>query len=809
MRKKTTAAQPETWLAPGTSQSVSMRSPIARRTGTHLSQIGQGLVALWVVLAALLTATQTDLSRFLERQLQVLFFEVRGAVTPPDEIVILAMDADSLSQGTRIYPTDPQRYADLEPLHTVPWKRAAYAIAIQRLMQAGAQGVGIDVVLDAPSSHGAADDALLHRALQQYGDRVALAALYADDQTREGIRTHLLLPHPVFQVPPQRSGFINYPLEANGRIQALGSQYPLFIARSYPPALADSFLNMNAEMFSFAEATLRVANLPLQPSVGQSIYFYGPAGTFPTVPFWQVLDPESWAVHQHQGTFRDKIVLIGPTAELYQDFHAAPFAKTILHPTPMSGVEINANAIATLKQHRALRDVMPNAWLQGGFVLVLAGGAVYLQTRPKRLLRRFFLAIAIALTWGGISYTGFIYGQWLLPTAIPMAAIAWSGVSYLFIGLVGEKLSLRKTLKPYAGSPMVREIISQLSQDDLKDLIQGVEQAVVGKRLAGRYRIVSVLGAGGFGETYLAEDTLRPGNPQCVVKKLRPASNNPVVIKYAQQLFEREAVILQALGTHDQIPQLLAYFAEEDDFYLVQEFIDGIPLNQEFSLGKQIPEARVVTIVQEILQVLAYIHRQKVIHRDIKPSNIMRRSVDNKLVLIDFGAVKVSEHGEQNGETRVTIGIGTKGYMPNEQCAGTPRYSSDIYALGMTAIEALTGVPARQLKEDLVTGEIIWQSLANVSQTFAAILNKMVRYDFRKRYQQAADVLEDLMNLVQATANLERMAESPYVAGEATMEAGEKDSDMEAAMPTRLWIETVGNIKTELSEPGTSTNSEG
>ncbi len=206
------------------------------------------------------------------------------------------------------------------------------------------------------------------------------------------------------------------------------------------------------------------------------------------------------------------------------------------------------------------------------------------------------------------------------------------------------------------------------------------------------------------------------------------------------------------MGKHDQIPQLLAYFEEDQEFYLVQEFVPGYPLSRELTLGKQMPEAQVVAMLRDLLHTLEFVHGQGVIHRDIKPSNIIRRQSDAKLVLIDFGAVKEIPQLAEDGsraelQTAATIGIGTQGYMPNEQYAGNPRLSSDIYALGMTAIQALTGLPPSQLQKDPETEDVLWKHRTEVSHELALVISKMVRYHFSQRYQSAHEVLEALQQM--------------------------------------------------------------
>ncbi len=272
---------------------------------------------------------------------------------------------------------------------------------------------------------------------------------------------------------------------------------------------------------------------------------------------------------------------------------------------------------------------------------------------------------------------------------------------------------------------------------------------MLGNTLVGRYQIISHLGGGGFGETFVACDTHLPGSPQCVVKKLKPQANDPDTLQTARRLFDTEAQVLYQLGTHDRIPQLLAYFEENQEFYLVQEFIEGHDLSQEIIPGKPLSQDQVICLLQEILDILEFVHRQKVIHRDINPRNIIRRKPDDKLVLIDFGAVKqiTTQVITPSGKTKFTVAIGTPGYIPSEQAQGNPKFSSDIYALGILGIQALTGLSPEQLEKDADTSEIIWQKHTSVSEDFAKVLDKMVCYDFRERYRSAGIVLQALNDL--------------------------------------------------------------
>ncbi|MGB7709818.1 MAG: bifunctional serine/threonine-protein kinase/formylglycine-generating enzyme family protein [Microcoleus sp.] len=272
---------------------------------------------------------------------------------------------------------------------------------------------------------------------------------------------------------------------------------------------------------------------------------------------------------------------------------------------------------------------------------------------------------------------------------------------------------------------------------------------MLGRTLRNHYQIIKDLGQGGFGDTYLAKDLDLPGQPQCVVKHLKPKDPNPAILLIAKGLFDKEAQTLYKLGKlHDQIPSLSAHFEENGEFYLVQDFIEGHDLTKELILGKKSSESHTIKLLHEILEVLAIVHQQNVIHRDLKPANLMRRQ-DGKIILIDFGAVK--EIGTMvvnaQGQTSFTVGIGTSGYMPSEQANGKPKLCSDIYAVGMIGIQALTGQPPHTLPEDPQTGEVIWRNRAQVSNNLGNILDKMVRDNFSQRYQDAGEALQAILSL--------------------------------------------------------------
>lgn len=263
--------------------------------------------------------------------------------------------------------------------------------------------------------------------------------------------------------------------------------------------------------------------------------------------------------------------------------------------------------------------------------------------------------------------------------------------------------------------------------------------------LNNRYRILETLGRGGFGETYLTEDTHMPSRRKCVLKQLKPIVKQPKTPLWMKERFQREAAILEELGAgSEQIPQLYAYFSEDDKFYLVQEWIEGLTLDQYWSQFGNLHRDEVRQILVQLLPVLEYVHSRRMIHRDLKPENIILRQGNNLPFLIDFGAVKEAIATEVNHNSDIySASIGTPGYMSSEQAAGRPIYSSDLYSLGLTAIFLLTGKSPHELETDPRNGEIIWREHAfNVDPELAAILDRAIRFHPRDRFATAQEMLD-------------------------------------------------------------------
>ncbi len=275
---------------------------------------------------------------------------------------------------------------------------------------------------------------------------------------------------------------------------------------------------------------------------------------------------------------------------------------------------------------------------------------------------------------------------------------------------------------------------------------------MIGKVLQGRYQIVQTLGAGVFGQTYISVDINHPEHPKCVVKQLKVTSSQPSHLDTLRLRFLTETQTLKQLGHHNQIPKLIACFEEHERFYLVQEFIEGHALAAELPLNKAFGyfwnESEVITFLINVLEILDFVHSQGVIHCDVKPENLIRRACDGKLVLIDFGSIQPVNFSADSVLPIYRIPVTSLGYIPPEQFIGQTQLSSDIYALGMMAIQALTGLTPLQLKIDPQSNEIIWRtSETPVGDYLAAVVSRMIRYNHQDRFQTVTDVLQVLRQM--------------------------------------------------------------
>ncbi len=285
---------------------------------------------------------------------------------------------------------------------------------------------------------------------------------------------------------------------------------------------------------------------------------------------------------------------------------------------------------------------------------------------------------------------------------------------------------------------------------------------MIGKLLDRRYRIIKVTDSSEVGTTYLAADTHRPGSPQCQVIKMRLPGKSSEIPESVKAIFQRNAEKIERLGKHNRIPELLAYFEENRNLYLIEEFIAGKALSKELIPGKPWAEKKVFAFLKEVLEVLLFIHENGFIHGRIQPDNLIRRESDGKWVLTDFSLDKelnpeiadcylslpTSSNSAKWSFAKKQSAVAKTVYVPIEQSAGNPRYNSDIYALGAIALCAVTGLSILELaslknhKGEINTGDRVTCSVA-----LADIIEKMVRSDFEERYQGAAEVLADFQKI--------------------------------------------------------------
>ncbi|MHC5727656.1 MAG: protein kinase domain-containing protein, partial [Nostoc sp.] len=293
----------------------------------------------------------------------------------------------------------------------------------------------------------------------------------------------------------------------------------------------------------------------------------------------------------------------------------------------------------------------------------------------------------------------------------------------------------------------------------------------VGTVLQNRYRIIQILGQGGFGRTYLAEDQRR-FNELCAIKELISTATSALAWERAQELFHREAAILYQIE-HPQVPKFRERFEQGQGLFLVEDYVAGQTyrtlLVERQAVGQTFTEAEVLQLIELLLPVLEHIHSRGIIHRDISPENIILRDSDAKPVLIDFGVVKELATRLRSPESAMPqTTVGKLGYSPSEQMQTGGAYpSSDLYALAVTAIVLLTGKEPRELfDENQLTWN--WQRWVKVNPRFALVLNRMLNHLPSDRYQSAANVSQALQSLAQPSVS------TPEVSNLQTMAVGRR-----------------------------------
>jgi adenylate cyclase len=325
--------------------------------------------AVWAMVGAI--AILSPISEQLDERLWGFFFALRGTQSPPPEIVVLAIDGESLSAGETSLKSK---------LGTWPWKRAAYAEAIEQILNAGAKVVALDILLTSPSVHGVTDDARFQQTLERFGDRLVLAASYEDSQNSQAVISQLISPAQNFRLPNAAIGLVKYRANSLNEISHLNNILAIDSAN-------DPNSNQGSDrpnFLSFAAATLKAAKIPISETKENRINYAGRDNTWLYVgqqkPFFYVLDPQNWQILAQQKFFQNKIVVIGATAPSLQDFQTSPLGR-------MSGVEINVNAIATLLRNSGIQTGITDNGLKVLLILglIVATGLVFDRLRRPLL----------------------------------------------------------------------------------------------------------------------------------------------------------------------------------------------------------------------------------------------------------------------------------------------------------------------------------------------------------------------------------------------------------------------------------------
>ena len=274
-----------------------------------------------------------------------------------------------------------------------------------------------------------------------------------------------------------------------------------------------------------------------------------------------------------------------------------------------------------------------------------------------------------------------------------------------------------------------------------------MSKQTVSQLLQGRYHILQSLGAGVFGQIYIVEDVDYPERPRYVVKQLKVNNyQSNSYFYYLKLRFFTETETLKHLGQHDQIPQLITCFEENDRFYLVEEYISGQPLSVELKQnqqqGRKWDTTAAMAFLEDALGILEFVHSQGFIHCDLKPENLIRRSCDGKLVLIDFGSIQPIDFSIDTELLISQIPVSSLGYIPPEQFLGQTQPNSDIYALGMIALQGLTGLTPLQLKINPANNDLPWCcENTKIDDYLTVFISQMIRYNYQDRFHSASEAI--------------------------------------------------------------------
>lgn len=271
--------------------------------------------------------------------------------------------------------------------------------------------------------------------------------------------------------------------------------------------------------------------------------------------------------------------------------------------------------------------------------------------------------------------------------------------------------------------------------------------------LGGRYQYIQGLNSHPAGRTFLAADIHYPGHPKCVIRQLRLPTRNPMTREFILSLLRKKVAVLEEIGKHPQIPSTFAAFDAGQNFFIVQEYIPGRSLRDEIAPGNPWSSARVLALLRDVLPVIDFAHHHGMVHGNLKPSKIIRHRTDNHWALLDFGAIRSISQNISNKESLGSaddIAPATRIYLSPEQFSqksAQPR--SDYFALGMIAVQLLTGLAP----EDLPTAQqpdhpeiiaALLEKVPGLEQSMATLIKRMVHTQADQRHHTVDEMLGEM-----------------------------------------------------------------
>ena len=454
--------------------------------------------------------------RWADYSIEEMFFRQRGKHTPPPEIVILAIDESSLNVSDQVGEEELAKNPRLATLKSWPWPRRVHGWAVEQLVQAGAKTIAFDIAFDAQSAHGIEDDLAFQKSLHRYPGRVVLAAQHEKVTLGAGQSyARVSTPLEIFQAAGNRIGLVNldYQHAINQQIFRLSGKES--IDKSDISYALDSLKQKGIEIKTFAFSIVQKEI----PRKDLDINYSGPKNTYPTYSYSALFDPLLLKNNLKSGAvFKDKIVLVGGTAEILQDIHNTPFGF-------MPGIEIHANILGTILQGN---DIKKTDRFYSSILIILLGLLAGLLIRSSdNILKKIIISLSLLVLTLSTGYFIFLQ-QWMLPISGLLGTIFVISALDILITSVQEQLGrlrLKKILEVRVSKPVLEEILSKPD--------------IFSQTLGGKKCKVAVLFADIRGFSFLANEI----DPEQLVTQL-----NQYLEQMVEQVLDQNGVLDKFIG---------------------------------------------------------------------------------------------------------------------------------------------------------------------------------------------------------------------------------------------------------------------